>query len=89
MKLTSTRILAAVLIVAQSGAVQAADDAFQMFEEEAKVVTVASANRPESVVNSVSNVTVIDRQAIEKNNFSSVAEALQTVPGVMVWRRPR
>ncbi|PJA11687.1 MAG: hypothetical protein COX65_09865, partial [Elusimicrobia bacterium CG_4_10_14_0_2_um_filter_56_8] len=51
--------------------------------EEAENLTVAS-DIPETVFNSVSNVTVIDRAAIENYNFTSVSEALRTVPGVMV-----
>lgn len=66
-------------------AVARAEDAFDFFKEEAAAVTVASA-RPESVFNSVSNVTVIDREMIERYNYESVADALQTVAGVMVWR---
>lgn len=62
-----------------------AEDAFEFFKEEAAAVTVAS-SRPESVFNSVSNVTVIDREMIERYNYESVADALQNVAGVMVWR---
>ena len=53
--------------------------------EEAKNLTVAS-DTPETVFNSVSNVTVINRAMIEAYNFASVSDALQTVPGVMVLR---
>lgn len=53
--------------------------------EEAKLLTVASA-KPESVFDSVSNVSVIDRRTIERYQFATVAEALETLPGVMVWR---
>jgi len=53
--------------------------------EEGRVLTVASAT-PESVFDSVSNVTVIDRAMIERYNFASVSEALQTVPGLAVLR---
>lgn len=49
------------------------------------MLTVA-ATRPESVLNSVSNVTVISREAIERYGFDSIAEALQTVAGVSVAR---
>lgn len=79
------RLLIAVLVSAQSGAARAADDAFELFEEEAQAIRIASA-RPETVFNSVSNVTVIDRKMIENYNYESVADALQTVAGVMVWR---
>lgn len=53
--------------------------------EEARNLTVASA-APETVFNSVSNITVIDREMIERYNFPSVSDALQTLPGVMVVR---
>ena len=53
--------------------------------EEAKNLTVASPE-PETVFNSVSNVTVIDRAMIERYNFASVSDALAAVPGVMVVR---
>lgn len=79
------RLLIAVLVSGQSGAARAADDAFELFEEEAQAIRIASA-RPETVFNSVSNVTVIDRKMIESYNYESVADALQTVAGVMVWR---
>lgn len=79
------RLLALLLVVIHSGAANAADDAFELFEEEARVISVASA-RPETVFNSVSNVTVIDRRMIESYNYESVADALQSVAGVMVWR---
>ncbi|MDA8130415.1 MAG: TonB-dependent receptor [Elusimicrobia bacterium] len=53
--------------------------------EEARNLTVASPI-PENVFDSVSNVTVIDRNAIEHYNFGSVSEALRTVPGMTVTR---
>ncbi len=62
-----------------------AEAVFRFMAEEAKHLTVASA-KPESVFGSVSNVSVIDRRTIERHHFASVAEALQTLPGVMVWR---
>lgn len=49
------------------------------------MISVAS-TRPETVFNSVSNVTVIDRRMIESYNYESVSDALQTVAGVLVWR---
>ncbi|MBI4351966.1 MAG: TonB-dependent receptor [Elusimicrobia bacterium] len=53
--------------------------------EEASNLTVA-ADKPETVFDSVSNVTVIDRTMIERYNFASVADALETLPGMMVLR---
>lgn len=90
------KALTFALLLAAAGAARAApapaapapapeSDVFRFMEEEARVITVASVT-PETVYNSVSNVTVIDREAIERYGFQSVAEALQTVAGVMVWR---
>lgn len=79
------RLMIAVIVAVQSGAARAAEDAFEIFREEAQAVRVASV-RPETVFNSVSNVTVIDRSMIENFNYESVADALQSVAGVMVWR---
>ena len=62
MKFTA-EVLAVVLSLALLSPVRArADDAFEFFKEEAQAITVASA-RPETVFNSVSNVTAIDREA--------------------------
>lgn len=80
-------ILAAARLCAP-GAAAAQDDLGEFWtfmSEEARVLTVASAT-PESVFDSVSNVTVIDRAMIERYNFASVSEALQTVPGLAVLR---
>lgn len=66
-------------------AAEPAEDFFRFMAEEAKMLTVASA-RPESVLDSVSNVSVIDRGDIERFQFASVSEALEMLPGVMVWR---
>ncbi|MDD5301713.1 MAG: TonB-dependent receptor [Elusimicrobia bacterium] len=83
---TCSGVAAAALSLALLSSLPArAEDAFEFFREEAKTVTVASA-KPESVFNSVSNVTVIDREMIERYNYESVGDALQTVAGVMVWR---
>lgn len=80
-------LLAAVRLCAPGTAAAQDDlDEFWTFmSEEARILTVASAT-PESVFDSVSNVTVIDRAMIERYNFASVAEALQTVPGLAVLR---
>lgn len=79
-------VAAVFMSIAMMASVPArAEDAFDFFREEAQAITVASA-KPESVFNSVSNVTVIDREMIERYNYESVADALQSVAGVMVWR---
>lgn len=75
----------ALLLPAWASAVEAPEDFWSFMSEEAANLTVASPI-PESVFDSVSNVTVIDRAAIERYNFASVAEALQTVPGLSVLR---
>lgn len=85
MKSIIRRPLAVVLIAFQAATAAAADDPFDLFAEEAHAVSVASI-KPETVFNSVSNVTVIDRKMIEAYNYRSVADALQSVAGVMVWR---
>ena len=51
--------------------------------EEAASLTVASPI-PETVFDSVSNIAVIDRAAIERYNFASVSDALRTMPGISV-----
>lgn len=56
---------------------------FRFMANEAKVITVASV-KPETVFNSVSNITVIDRATIERYDFASVSDALRIVPGVLV-----
>lgn len=78
-------MMMAFLVAVPSGAARAADDAFKLFEEEAQAIRIASL-RPETVFNSVSNITVIDRQMIETYNYASVPDALQGVAGVTVWR---
>ncbi|HBE88127.1 MAG TPA: hypothetical protein DDW67_03180 [Elusimicrobia bacterium] len=75
----------AVLLPACAAAVEAPEEFWSFMSEEAANLTVASPI-PESVFDSVSNVTVIDRSAIERYNYASVSEALQTVPGVSVLR---
>lgn len=85
MSLGIRRPLAVFLLACQAGAAHAADDPFDLFTEEAQSVRVA-ALMPETVFNSVSNVTVIDRNMIEAYHYRSVADALQSVAGVMVWR---
>lgn len=75
----------AALTPACASAAEPQDEFWDFMRDEAANLTVASPI-PESVFNSVSNVTVIDRAAIERYNFASVPEALQTVPGLTVLR---
>lgn len=75
----------AALIPARASAIEAPEEFWSFMSEEAANLTVASP-MPENVFDSVSNVTVIDRGAIRRYNFSSVSEALQTVPGLTVLR---
>lgn len=82
------RFLLCLLVFAAPRPALAQDESSEFWgfmSEEAKNLTVA-AGTSETVFNSVSNVTVIDRAMIEAYNFSSVSDALQTVPGVMVLR---
>lgn len=48
-------------------------------------ISVAS-NSADNLYNTVSTVSVIDRKTIEKFNYRTVAEALQTVPGFDIYR---
>lgn len=79
------KLLLTAVLPALGGAASAGEDAFKLFEEEAQAIRIASA-RPETVFNSVSNVTVIDRKMIESYNYETVSDALQSVAGIMVWR---
>lgn len=74
-----------MLLMAGHGSAEPADEFWSFMSEEAANLTVASPT-PESVFDSVSNVKVIGRAEIERYNFGSVAEALQTVPGISVTR---
>ncbi len=85
MNRVAKQLTAIFLIALQAGAVRAADEAFDVMSEAADAITVAS-NKPETVFNSVSNVTVIDRDTIERYGYSSVSEAMENAPGVMIWR---
>lgn len=84
-RLRSRFSVSILCLAALSCPARADDDIFEFFKEEAQAVTVASA-QPETVFNSVSNVTVIDREMIERYNYESVADALHGVAGVMVLR---
>ncbi|MBI4376551.1 MAG: TonB-dependent receptor [Elusimicrobia bacterium] len=84
--------LATFLVLTQltaNGWTQGDDDELASLESllmgGAEVISVAS-TKPESIFNSVSNVTVITRQTIERFNYGSVSEAIESVAGVMVWR---
>lgn len=76
---------AAILAAAPARAQDESSEFWSFMNEEAKNLTVAS-DAPETVFNSVSNVTLITREMIERYNFASVSEALGTVPGMMVLR---
>ncbi len=75
----------ALLLLAGQGYAEPPDEFWIFMSEEAANLTIASPT-PESVFDSVSNVRVIGRAEIERYNFGSVAEALQTVPGISVTR---
>ncbi len=78
-------LLGALAAAAGDAAADDTSDFWTFMGEEAGNVTVASPI-PENVFDSVSNVTVIDRAAIEQYDFASVSEALRTVPGMDVTR---
>lgn len=78
-------VLAALLAPGPAAAQDESSEFWSFMAEEAKSLTVAS-DTPETVFNSVSNVSVIDRSMIEAYNFASVSDALQAVPGMMVLR---
>ncbi len=83
-----TRLLLSLLLFTAARPALAQEDSSEFWgfmSEEAKNLTVAS-DKPETVFNSVSNITVIDRAMIEAYNFASVSEALEAVPGLTVLR---
>ncbi|MEW6517618.1 MAG: TonB-dependent receptor plug domain-containing protein [candidate division FCPU426 bacterium] len=57
-----------------------------MYFYEFAPVTVASSWAEETVFNSVSTVSVIDRDMIKRFNFTTVSQAVETVAGFMAWR---
>lgn len=83
--ISGAALFAALLAPLPAPAQDESSEFWSFMAEEARNLTVAS-EVPETVFNSVSNVTVIDRAMIEAYNFSSVSEALQAVPGMMVLR---
>jgi outer membrane cobalamin receptor len=77
-----------LLVVAVSGtSVARAEDATEMSLEDLLGVEIQVASGGgDSVFTSPSTVTVIDRQMIERYNFQSVAEAIETLSGIAVNR---
>ena len=74
-----------LLVPPCASATEAPEAFWDFMSEEASNLTVASPI-PETVFDSVSNVAVIDRSAIERYNFASVSDALRTLPGISVTR---
>lgn len=73
--------LAAALSAALSQpAFAAGSDDLQFFEEEATVV--AAARHPQKQAETPANTYVITRDEIERYNYRTLAEALQSVPGI-------
>ncbi|PIR16554.1 MAG: hypothetical protein COV48_09670, partial [Elusimicrobia bacterium CG11_big_fil_rev_8_21_14_0_20_64_6] len=64
--LRAVLVLQVLALLAPCAAV--ADDVFEFFKEESETVTIASP-KPETVFNSVSNVTVLDREQLERYNY--------------------
>jgi outer membrane cobalamin receptor len=78
-KLLLKRLLIALLVVIQAGAARAADDTFQLFEEEANIVIATQRlQRPEEAP---SIVSVVSRQEIERYGARDLADILRLVPG--------
>jgi len=64
---------------------QEGDDLFDMSIEELLNVQIAVASqRPETILNSPSTVSVVSRETIEQYNFQTVAEAINSVAGMSI-----
>lgn len=76
------RLLIAMLIAVQSGAARAADDAFELFAEEAKVVSASFL--PKSLGRAPATVHVVTSEDIKASGAQTIWDALRAVPGVEV-----
>lgn len=75
------RFVALALVLSQSGFVQAAQEsAFSFFEEEAKVV--AASQHPQKISQAPASAYVVTAQDIERYGYRTLAEALQSIPGI-------
>jgi outer membrane receptor protein involved in Fe transport len=79
-------LLPGAVWISQASAEEPAKASELMLFTEIPIVTVASSSEKETVFNSVSTVSVIDRDMLEKYHFATVSEALSTVAGIMVTR---
>lgn len=76
------RLLALLLVAIHSGAANAADDAFEVFEEEAEVVSASF--RPKALSRAPATVHVVTSEDIKASGARTVWDALRGVPGAEV-----
>lgn len=74
------RIPAVMLVAFLAGAARAADDAFELFEEEAKVVSASF--RPKSAARAPATVHVVTSEDIKTSGAQTIWDAVRAVPGV-------
>jgi len=74
------------MLTVQAHADEPAKASELMLFSEIPSVTVASSSEKETIFNTVSTVSVIDRDMLNKYHFATVSEALAIVPGMMVMR---
>lgn len=72
-------LLIGVLSAIPSGAARAADDAFSLFEEEAKVISATK--HLQSARGAPASVHIISNEEIRNSGYRTLTEALGTVPG--------
>lgn len=76
------RLLSVAIVVIQAGAARAAEDAFSVFEEEAKVVSASFL--PKTVARAPATVHVVTSEDIKASGAQTIWDALRAVPGVEV-----
>lgn len=76
------RLLSIVIVVIQAGAANAAEDAFSVFEEEAKVVSASL--HPKAAARAPATVHVVTSEDIKASGAQTIWDALRAVPGVEV-----
>lgn len=76
------RLLTVLLAAAQAAAARADDDAFELFEEEAKVVSASFL--PKSLARAPATVRVVTSEEIKASGAQTIWDALRGVPGVEV-----
>jgi outer membrane receptor protein involved in Fe transport len=83
-----TRILTIILTFSALGGIAYAEDLplELAIMQEIPAVSIASFTEKETVFNSVSTVSVLDRETLERYHFATVSEAVETVAGMAVYR---